>query len=228
MWAALAYSNGFGVSVNNFYMKSPRPEAFRLAAIQSGRVSVGELLELHGDASGAVLLLVLSALCVVPVYGLGSLLSLALLAIAWRWRRVVDPRQGLKVFLLPQKLTGFKFDEIWSRRCLTGLARLYELSDRLLRPRWGALASPVWAMGWGFWIALMAVVIFLPLPLGNVLPSLSLVLMSLGWMYRDGVALALSLLAGLSALLTSWLFVHLIVVMVYAAWSWLLGLVGPV
>jgi hypothetical protein len=49
------------------------------------------------------------------------------------------------------------------------------------------------------WIALMGVVIFLPLPLGNLLPSLSLILLSLGWMFRDGVALLLSTAAGVAA-----------------------------
>jgi hypothetical protein len=44
----------------------------------------------------------------------------------------------------------------------------------------------------------MGLVIFVPLPLGNVLPSLSLVLLSLGWMFRDGLALLLSTATGLA------------------------------
>ena len=44
----------------------------------------------------------------------------------------------------------------------------------------------------------MGLVIFVPLPLGNVLPSLSLVLLSLGWMFRDGLALVLSAATGLA------------------------------
>jgi hypothetical protein len=44
----------------------------------------------------------------------------------------------------------------------------------------------------------MGLVIFVPLPLGNVLPSLSLVLLSLGWMFRDGLALVLSAVTGLA------------------------------
>ena len=42
----------------------------------------------------------------------------------------------------------------------------------------------------------MGFVIFLPLPLGNLLPSLSLMLLCLGWMARDGAALALSVVMG--------------------------------
>jgi hypothetical protein len=50
---------------------------------------------------------------------------------------------------------------------------------------------------WALWIALMAALIFLPLPLGNVLPGTSLMLLSLGWLFRDGLALLLSAATGM-------------------------------
>jgi hypothetical protein len=53
----------------------------------------------------------------------------------------------------------------------------------------------------------MGLVIFLPLPLGNVLPALSLILLSLGWMFRDGLALLLSCAIGAAAL-------------AYVVWLW--------
>jgi hypothetical protein len=49
-------------------------------------------------------------------------------------------------------------------------------------------------------LALMAVLIILPIPLGNVLPALSVVLLGLGLAFRDGLAVLLSLLAALLAL----------------------------
>ncbi len=69
------------------------------------------------------------------------------------------------------------------------------------------LVHPRLRLGWGLWIALMAGIIFLPLPLGNVLPSLSLIALSLGWMFRDGVALLVSGVLGVGAiayLVTLW------------------------
>jgi hypothetical protein len=47
-------------------------------------------------------------------------------------------------------------------------------------------------------VGVMGVLIFLPIPFGNVLPALSLVLLGLGLAFRDGVAVVLS--AGVSAL----------------------------
>ncbi|MFM8590449.1 MAG: exopolysaccharide biosynthesis protein, partial [Limnohabitans sp.] len=46
----------------------------------------------------------------------------------------------------------------------------------------------------------MALIIFLPIPFGNVLPAMSLLLFGLGLIARDGVLLLLSLAPGAGGL----------------------------
>lgn len=148
-----------------------------------------------------MLLLVLAVLCVLPIYGVGSALSLAILVMAWRWRRLArDPAPGEPGRTLPERLGRITLDETWSRRCLESFAWLYATAGRRLTERWTALCHRNTSAWWGLWIAVMAFLIFLPLPLGNVLPSLSLVLLSLGWMFRDGLAMLLSAVVGSGAL----------------------------
>jgi hypothetical protein len=174
-------------------------------------MSLADLLGLHGEESPAVLLLVLSVLCVVPVYGVGTTLSLAILLMAWRWSRLVQVGERTAPgSALPQRLGRLRLDETWSRRCLHGLAWLYTTAGRCLRARWTLLCHPRTGPWWGVWIALMGVVIFLPLPFGNVLPSISLVLLSLGWMFRDGLALLASAVVGSGAVAFTWAFGHLV------------------
>lgn len=156
------------------------------------RLSLPDLIHMHGESSGAVLLLLMAMLSAVPIAGAGSLLSLGMLALAWHWWR------GRDAMLLPQRLGRLTLSAKWTRHCLNSLAWLYEHAAARMRPRWALWSAPRSRPVWATWIALMAVLIFLPLPLGNLLPALSLVLLSLGWMYRDGVVL---LLAGLSGLL---------------------------
>lgn len=204
-------------------MQSVRPEAFREVASSAIRLSLDDLLRLHGHASGAVLLLVLSVLCVVPVYGVGTALSLAILVMAWHWRRLVAEGDHACGGLLPRRLSHLRLDETWSARCLHGLAWMYGLAGRWLRSRWSVLHHRHTHPWWGLWIALMGVLIFLPLPFGNVLPSLSLVLMSLGWMFRDGVALLLSTVVGSGAVAFAWVSAHLFLELGRAAWAWLSG-----
>ncbi len=208
-------------------MDSLRPDVFRQAADRTSRLTLGELLRLHGDASSAVLLLVLALLCVVPVYGVGTALGVAILAMAWRWHRQDHAPQDGQAHPdaatppLAGRLAGLSLDETWSRRCLHGLAWLYATAGRTLRTRWAWLRHRSTHGWWSVWIGVMGFLIFLPLPLGNVLPSLSLVLMSLGWMFRDGLALLLSKLVGAGAIAFAWVSAQLLVEMLAAGWAWL-------
>ena len=155
-------------------------------------LSLQDLLRLHGESSLAVLLMLLAVVSVLPVAGAGIVMSLGIWGVAWSW---LHARETLS---LPHRLGQLALNERWSGRCLHGLAWLYESSQRCMRPRWAWLSHAATRAWWGGWIGLMGLVIFVPLPLGNVLPSLSLVLLSLGWMFRDGLALVLSAVTGLA------------------------------
>lgn len=159
------------------------------------QLTLPDLLNLHGTDSAAVLLLLLALFSGLPVAGFGSVLAFVILALAWRWHRGAEatPR-------LPARLGRMALNEAWSRRFLHALAWLYATSSRVLRARWAVVCHPRTHLGWGLWIGLMGVLILLPLPLGNLLPCLSLVLLSLGWMFRDGLALLSSAVVGIGAL----------------------------
>lgn len=165
-------------------------EADSVGPDQQGRVSLGELLQLHGQQSLAVLLLVMSLFSMLPLAGVGSVLGLLMLVLAQRWRLQEHEIQ------LPDKLVQLRLTARWSQRSLQALTWLYATSSRLLRERLTALCEPRFAGFWGLWIAVMAIIIFLPVPLGNLVCGSSLVLLSLGWMFRDGLALLLSAAVG--------------------------------
>jgi len=165
-------------------------EADSVAPDQQGRVSLGELLQLHGQQSLAVLLLVMSLFSMLPLAGVGSVLGLLMLMLSERWRRQEHEIQ------LPDKLVQLRLTARWSQRSLQALTWLYATASRLLRERLTALCEPRFAGFWGLWIAVMAIIIFLPVPLGNLVCGSSLVLLSLGWMFRDGLALLLSAAVG--------------------------------
>lgn len=156
------------------------------------RLSLRELVQLHGDGSGAVLLMLMALLSTLPVAGAGTVLSLGIFALAWAWLR------GRDSLALPERLAALQLNATWTRRCLHSLAWTYERAEGWLRPRWTALCHARTRSGWALWIALMALLIFLPLPLGNVLPGTSLMLLSLGWLFKDGLALLLSAATGMA------------------------------
>lgn len=148
-------------------------------------LSVLDLARLHGDALASLLLLI-AVLSLTPLVGV----SLLLLPIAWRWR------EGDGAVPIPERLGNLQLNACWSGRCERGLRWLHDQARRWLRARWTILLSPATRSGWSLWIATMGVLSLLPLPLMNVLPAFSLVLLSLGWMHRDGMALAVSVAVG--------------------------------
>jgi hypothetical protein len=177
------------------------------------RLSLAELLQLHGDASGPVLMMLLAVLATLPIAGAGMVLSLGIFLLSWTWLR------GMDNMPLPERLGRVTLNAVWTRRCLHSLAWIYEQAERLLRPRWIALSNPRLRPVWGVWIALMAALIFIPLPFGNVMPAISLVLLSLGWMFRDGLALLLAGVAGVGAAVYAVSFSHLVVELVQRGWA---------
>lgn len=158
------------------------------------RLSVAELLQLPGSQSLPSVLLIGAALTMLPVAGAGTVLSVLLWWVAWAWWCGHDQLQ------VPRRAQGLSLSPAWSRRCLHGLAWVYERADRHMRPRWALWAHERTRRWWGAWVSLMAALIFLPLPLGNVLPAASLMLLALGWMFRDGLVLMLAGGTGVAAL----------------------------
>jgi hypothetical protein len=191
--------------------QSARPNGTPWAADEP--LSLNDLLHLHGEHSATVVLLLLALMCCVPIAGVGTVLSVGIVALAWRWHTSHTQAPQLN-----PRLGNITMNVRWSQRSLRGLAWLYRTADRLLAPRWGWMLHPSSTLLWRLWMVVMAFIIFLPLPLGNVLPSLSLVLLSLGWTFRDGLALAASALVGTGAIGFCAAFFHVIVEAAERAW----------
>lgn len=168
----------------------------RLAKLrgQTGEpLSLQQLLAMHGQATMGVLLILLALITTLPVAGAGMLFSLGIFAWAWRWARGEDaPRL--------ERLRALKLGPEAGLKVLRWLALMYAFAHRHLRPRWQALYSPSLRWAWASWVALMAFIIFLPIPLGNLFPAVALLFFGLGLLTRDGLMMVASLLVGLAGL----------------------------
>lgn len=167
-------------------------------------VDLQALLRMHGEASTCVVLLLLAIFTVLPVAGAGTVLSFGIFALAWRWARQQETTS------LPERLGRITLNARWTARCLQSLAWLYSRAEICLKPRWPGLTHERTSTGWALWIGAMGFLIFLPIPFGNLLPSLSLVVLSLGWMFKDGLALLVAGLLGVAAIIFCANFVQLL------------------
>ncbi|MBX9817239.1 MAG: exopolysaccharide biosynthesis protein [Burkholderiaceae bacterium] len=185
-------------------------------ALEDQPMRLQQLFRLHGRAGPGALLVVLTVPCLLPLPGAGTLMSLGLAALAWMiWRYF--PR-----LVMPRRVGRLQLSAAMARRALHTLAWLYEQAARVMRARlrwWLQPGHRVWLAPL---VAAMALVIFLPIPFGNVVPAVALLLIGLGLVFEDGLALlagaalGVLLVFGLAALTVSgaqWL------PQVWAAWQ---------
>ena len=163
--------------------------------LQGGSVTLHHIAQAHGNAAQGALLVLLSVPCMVPIPGTGTLLSLGIAAMAYMmWK-------GQAALHLPHRVGQFSLSGRGAKKTLEILVWVYRCAGRLSRERWGALVHQRHRVWLAPVVALMAVVIFLPIPFGNVLPAVSLICLGLAKMFRDGVLMVVSLVLAVLAVL---------------------------
>lgn len=190
-------------------MSEPLAQRLRdaAAALPCGSVSLLSLARVHGPSAPGSLLLLLAAPCLLPVPGLGTLLGLGMIAMA------IEMWRGDATHCLPGRVAEVEMSRSWAQRVLRLLASIHEVAGRFAKARLSHLV-PVGRRSWlAATVGLMALVIVLPIPFGNVLPALAMTFIGVGLVFRDGVAIVLGFAtASLALLLTAG--------MVSLVWVW--------
>lgn len=157
------------------------------------RVSVADLLLALEDRALAAMLFVFAVPNVLPVPpGTSTLLGAPLVFLA---AQLAFGRRPWLPALIGRRSMAHADFALLVRRITPWLTR----AERLLRPRATALATPPMEYLVGAVCLLLAVVLVLPVPLGNMLPALAISLLALGILERDGLWVA----AGLAAAVAS-------------------------
>ena len=177
------------------------------AAFRDERVSMRDLAQAHGPEAHGTLLLLLAMPCLLPVPGVGTVLGMGMAALAVAmWRGHCAP-------CLPQRVAELELPRHWAQRVLVGLASAYAVAGRHAKARLSHLASAGRRSGIAIAVGLMAAIVVMPIPFGNVLPALALSFIGLGLVFRDGVAVLLGLLlSGVAGVATTGLLLM--------AWVW--------
>ncbi|MDO1584071.1 exopolysaccharide biosynthesis protein [Rhizobium oryzicola] len=158
--------------------------------------TLGDLLSVLGERAVAMVLLVFAIPAIIPTPGLpaGFIFgtALALLSVQLIW--------GAERFVLPRRLAGIPMPAALLRAMANKLAPWLAYLERFLKPRARYLSGRKALPVLGVVVLVMAILIALPIPFGNILPGLSVFLIALGIAERDGVAIGAGLLFGVAAL----------------------------
>lgn len=145
------------------------------------RVSIGDLLVALGDRATGALLFIFAFPNVLPTPpGTSTILGAPLIFLAAQL--MLGRAPWLPAFVAKRSMTRSDFSSL-VKRIVPWLVR----AESLLRPRLAGLARPPMEHLIGLLSLILAVVLVLPIPLGNVLPALAISLLALGVLERDGV-----------------------------------------
>jgi hypothetical protein len=179
--------------------RSPFEALFTLAN-DSGRehILVADVLSAMGHRALIVLILVFALPNVVPVpLGTSAVLGTPLLFLT------VELALGKNPWL-PRAITRWSFPRedlaALMKRAAPWLLRLGESTQ----PRLSVLVQPLSVRLIGFLCAVLALILWLPIPFGNIPPAMTISVLALGLLRRDGVWVLAGILAALASIALVW------------------------
>ncbi len=168
----------------------------RLAAEGEGPITIAEIRTALGDRSLATLLIFFAVINLIPLPPPSSaILGLPLLIVA------AQMLYGSTSAWLPKRILNISLTRPQFRGAMDRIVPWLTRLEKYIRPRY-----------WPFWpkqgervvgaISLfLAIIVTLPIPLGNWFPAFSITLLGFALSERDGVMLGVGALAGIFALL---------------------------
>ena len=180
--------------------RSPKPPPLsavlrEIAERDAETISIGELMECFGGRAMGALLLVFGLACLLPLPPGGTTIFGAPLVLLAPQLMIGRPTPWVPRRLRARALAIADF-----RRGLPRLLNRLEAVEAISRPRLAFLFSPLGERAIGLVCTALALVLILPIPLGNVLPAAAVSVLSLSLVQRDGfIALAGYGLAAASA-----------------------------
>jgi hypothetical protein len=158
-------------------------------------VTVDDLIAILGGRGRAGLMLLFALPNVLPAPpGLSGVLGLPLLYLSVQLMLGRVP--WLPGFIGDRSMPRDRFAQLVAR-----LGPWLARAERLLRPRWSLLVSHGAERVLGAICLVLAAVLALPIPFGNMLPAFAICLIALGILERDGVWVAAGTVVGAGALL---------------------------
>lgn len=162
------------------------------------RVSVADLLAALSDRALAALMLIFALPNVIPAPpGTSAIIGAPLLFLAAQLALGKGP--WLPRLIAERSMPRGHFHALASRAA-PWLAR----AERLMRPRFTLLAQPPAEYAVGVACLFLALIVFLPIPFGNILPAFAICLFALGILERDGLWVLAGLVAAVISVVLVW------------------------
>lgn len=178
-------------------MTSPaaQPTSVHVARLLDGaegpRVSLGFLMAQLGGRSFGFTLLVMGLLCLPP--GVSYIIGLLIAGVS------VQMILGYEVASLPAFIARREIATAALARVIALVVPWLARVEPMIRPRWprlfGPALFPLTERLTGLVMLLLGISLVSPVPLSQILPACTVMLVALAWLERDGLALAIGFVA---------------------------------
>lgn len=168
----------------------------RAGALDSERISIGEVLKLLDDRSiwALLLLLALPMALPIPAPGLSVPFGACMILVS------VQLAIGREHAWIPARLARRSMQVPAFTRMVRAVLPTLRRLEKIVRPRKRWLAGDWMRIPVGVACLILALIITLPIPLGHVVPGTAISLFALGMMERDGITVWAGLATALAGI----------------------------
>jgi len=185
-----------------------------------GDVSIGDFVSLLGDRSFALVILIFALPNAVPVPGIPGFSTLTGVPIMLLALQIA---LGRDTIWLPERVAKKRFSCTFLTKVINKAMPAMLWIEKCLHPRWVWVCEGISERAIGMLIVVLAAILALPMPGGNFLPGLSILLLALALLEKDG-KLAL---AGVIFSVGSIVFMYKVIVFVITSLAgWFINIMG--
>jgi hypothetical protein len=182
-----------------------------------GQISIGRFVEMLGDRSFALSILIFSLPNSLPVPGIpgfSTLTGIPILLIA------LQIMFGRSAIWLPEKVAEKHFSHAIIVKIVNKALPVISWLERYIKPRMTFMCESLGERAIGFLIVVMSIILALPIVGGNFLPGFSISLMALALLENDGIFAIFSMVF---ALCSVYIMYEIIYFVLSLAIKWMLG-----
>ncbi|MBY5905624.1 exopolysaccharide biosynthesis protein [Rhizobium leguminosarum] len=208
----------------NSTIRRPRPKGRRLSSIlrqmaadhSRERISIGDLFDTMGDRAISALMLIFALPNAFPTPpGTSAVLGAPLIFLAAQLTFGLKP--WLPKVIANRSMRREDFETIVGR-----IHRWLAWAERMLKPRLAIFAEPPAEYLAGAACLLLSIVLLLPVPLGNILPAITISVFAFGILGRDGLfALIGFVMTAVSLVIAGGVIYGLVKTAIYLVLRWL-------
>lgn len=186
---------------------------------KAAEVSVADILETFGNRAFGAMMFVFAAPLVLPMPpGVSAILGAPLMFITFQWML------GRRTLWLPKALLERTMSMSDFRNLMGKLTPYLERLERRLRPRLTFMYNPLGDRIVGALCFTLSIIVFLPIPFGNMLPSFAIAAFAIGGAERDGVAALIGWIAAILSFFVLAVLSKAIIAAVLAFFATLIGM----